>query len=237
MPETNSYSEQWFELFHIPIGEGRTRREVEFISAVAPLPTFHRVLDICCGIGRHARGLASLGYAVTGVDRDARAIAKGRELGGGPDYVQGDVREYQPNKSAYDLAIIMSQSFGYFDTGENQRVLVRIGAGVRRGGRVILDLWNPDFFLAHQGERILKTPQGNVREMKRMEADRLFVELTYPEGRSEAFEWQLLSSEEMRSLAGLIGLDLIMACTDFDRATNPHQDNPRIQFVLGKTLS
>jgi SAM-dependent methyltransferase len=32
------------------------------------------VLDLACGSGRHVRWLAAQGYAVTGVDRDARAV-------------------------------------------------------------------------------------------------------------------------------------------------------------------
>lgn len=39
------------------------------------------VLDLACGRGRHARYLASLGYRVTGVDRDAEALAS---LAGAP---------------------------------------------------------------------------------------------------------------------------------------------------------
>jgi SAM-dependent methyltransferase len=34
-----------------------------------------RVLDVACGSGRHLRGLHSRGFAVTGVDRDAQAVA------------------------------------------------------------------------------------------------------------------------------------------------------------------
>jgi SAM-dependent methyltransferase len=33
------------------------------------------VLDVACGAGRHLRYLASLGYAVVGVDRDEQALA------------------------------------------------------------------------------------------------------------------------------------------------------------------
>jgi SAM-dependent methyltransferase len=34
-----------------------------------------RVLDVACGSGRHLRGLHSRGFTVTGVDRDAQAVA------------------------------------------------------------------------------------------------------------------------------------------------------------------
>jgi len=39
------------------------------------------VLDLACGSGRHVRCLAALGFAVTGVDRDAAAVAPLREQG------------------------------------------------------------------------------------------------------------------------------------------------------------
>jgi SAM-dependent methyltransferase len=39
------------------------------------LPAGARVLDVACGSGRHLRWLAARGCAVTGVDRDAQALA------------------------------------------------------------------------------------------------------------------------------------------------------------------
>lgn len=41
----------------------------------ATLPPGARVLDVACGSGRHLRWLAAQGFAVTGVDRDAEALA------------------------------------------------------------------------------------------------------------------------------------------------------------------
>src|SRR5437763_13796125 len=120
MTPPNSYSENWFRHFHADISQERTTKEIGLICCVAPLPEFRRVLDVCCGMGRHARALAQRGYSVTGIERDAGAIAKARELGGEPEYVQADVREYQPAVSAYDVAIVMSQSFGYFANETNR---------------------------------------------------------------------------------------------------------------------
>ena len=92
-----------------------------------------------------------------GVDGDADAIAEARELAGGPSYVHADIRDYQPEPGTFDVVIIMSQSFGYFDPTTNCDVLSRLAVSVREGGRVILDLWNQEFFAAHQGERELET--------------------------------------------------------------------------------
>ena len=112
-------------------------------------------------------------------------IAKARAQAGGPSYVNRDIRDYRPESSAFDVAIIMSQSFGYFDPTTNRDVLGRLAAGLREGGRIILDLWSPEFFAAHQDEREFKVPSGVVREAKRVEGDRLFVHLDYPDGGQE----------------------------------------------------
>jgi SAM-dependent methyltransferase len=230
----NSYSERWFESFQAGIPEERTEREVAFVCACAPLPDYQKVLDVCCADGRHARALASRGYTVTGVERDAAAVAKAREMKGGPSYIQANVRDYRPEVAAYDLAIVMAQSFGYFDAAANRDLLQRIANGIRDGGRILLDLWNPEFFAAHQGQRDLQTPAGLVHEAKRVEVDRLFVRLDYPGGGQDLFEWQLFAATEMRSMAESVGLNLTIACTDFDAATKPSPENPRIQFVLEK---
>ena len=234
MPVPNAYSSRWFESFQVGIAETGTEKEVAFICACASQPQFRKVLDVCCGMGRHARALARQGYAVTGVERDPVAIARARELAGGPNYVEADIRDHQPGIATYDLAIVMSQSFGYFDAAANREFLQRLANGVRDGGRTLLDLWNPEFFAAHQGQRDLQTPAGLVRETKRVEGDRLFARLDYPGGGQDLFEWQLFTVPELRSLAESVGLTLTIACTDFDAATKPSPENPRIQFVLQK---
>jgi SAM-dependent methyltransferase len=233
MTAPNAYSSRWFESFHVGIAETRTEKEVAFICACAQ-PQFRKVLDVCCGIGRHARALARQGYAITGVERDPVAIARARHLGEGPNYVEADIRDYQPGIATYDLAIVMSQSFGHYDATANRDLLLRLANGIRGGGRILLDLWNPEFFVAHQGERDLRTPTGVVHETKWVKGDRLLVHLDYPDGEQEDFEWQLFTPIEMRSMAESVGLNLTSACTDFDAGTKPSSENPRIQFVLQK---
>ena len=106
---------------------------------------------------------------------------------------------------------------------------------MRHGGRVILDLWNQEFFAAYQGERELETANGAVRESKRLNDDRLYVQLDYPNGTHEGFEWQLFTPAKMTSLAQSVGLVLLLCCTDFDVKISPSRAKPRIQFVLERS--
>ena len=228
----NRYSPQWFESFHVPIPDARTKLEADFVCFFAPLPDFRRIADVCCGMGRHSRALAKRGYQVNGIDRDAAALAKAYQLGGGPRYIQADLRDYCLAPSDYDAVIIMGQSFGHFDTGTNISILERLSTGLRIHGRMLLDLWNPDFFASRQGERSLPIADGIVRETKYIEDDRLFVHLSYPTGDEEDFEWQLFTRENIEALAGSLALRLIACCADFDGSTVPSTSQPRIQFVL-----
>ena len=70
-------------------------QETAFVSRCAPLPSFRKVLDACCGMGRHARILSSRGYSVIGIDRDSDAIARARALAGRPSYENVDIRDYR----------------------------------------------------------------------------------------------------------------------------------------------
>ena len=230
--EVNAYSAQWFHFFHAGIPIDRTARETAFIVRVCPQPDFTRVLDLCCGTGRHARALAAQGYEVIGVERDLHAVAAAREQAGGPTYVQADVRDYQPATQTFDAAVVMSQSFGYFDPATDAGLLGRLAAALRPGGRLILDLWNPAFFKPRQGQRTFDLPGGTVRETTRMDSGRLFSRLEYPDSGHDAFEFQTFTEEEMVRFAAPAGLMLVAACTNYDADQPPSADQPKIQFVL-----
>ncbi|HEX4652835.1 MAG TPA: class I SAM-dependent methyltransferase [Candidatus Udaeobacter sp.] len=232
--ELNAYTQRWFASFHLPISDARTTTETDFVCSCAPLPEFRAVIDVCCGMGRHARALSERGYVVTGIDRDSSAIAKARDWNRGPRYFQADLRDYQPQTSAYDAAIVMGQSFGHFNTATNRAVLGRLATGVRERGRIILDLWNPDFFILHQGKWAFELPDGVVRETKRIRDDRLFVHLTYPSGEQEDFEWQLFTRATLQAIATPLGLTVVICCAEFDASVSPSASTPRVQFVMDR---
>jgi SAM-dependent methyltransferase len=183
-------------------------------------------------MGRHARALAARGYLVTGIEREPLALNAAREMGGGPVYLEADLRDYQPAIAAYDALVILSQSFGYFDAETNRSILCRLGGALRSGGRMILDLWNPEFFRTRQGEHCFTLPAGIVRETKRLVGNRLFTRLDYPNGGHDEFEFQTFSPEEMTELARPAALRVIGARTDFSPDVVPSADKAKVQFVL-----
>jgi hypothetical protein len=50
----NDYSSTWFNLYSQRMDPARTKREAAFIAGRLPLDRFPRLLDLCCGQGRHA---------------------------------------------------------------------------------------------------------------------------------------------------------------------------------------
>ena len=91
--------------------------EVEMIVKLLQLEKQERILDICCGIGRHSLELSRHGFEVVGVDRTSRFIEKARQEAGrsdlGAEFIVGDMREYCVPTS-FDIVINLFGSFGYF---------------------------------------------------------------------------------------------------------------------------
>lgn len=102
------------------------------------------ILDLCCGPGRFAVPLARRGFQVTGVDRTAFFLDKARERaaaeGVAIEWVQEDMRTFA-RPEAFDLALSMFTSFGYFDDkDEDLTVLRNIYASLRPGGVLVMDV-------------------------------------------------------------------------------------------------
>ena len=112
-----------------------------------------KVLDLCCGTGRHSVPLARAGLEVTGLDLSeeylAQARSAAREAGVKVRFMQGDMREI-PFVEEFDAVVNMFTAFGYFDDdADDQRVIYGAAAALKSGGRLLLDLLNRDWVAAN----------------------------------------------------------------------------------------
>ncbi len=234
---TNSYSQDWFDLFMSSVQPAKTADEVAFVSRQLPQPRYHALLDLACGTGRHARLLAGQGYQVLGVDRNVQALrAAQAHAVDNLRFLQHDMRDLAALPGRFDGVICLWQSFGYFDAPTNEAILRTISDKLIPGGRSILDLYHRDFFERNQGRREFEMGGKTVIEEKHMRGDRLVVELSYGGAGGDRFEWQLYRPQELWALAANCGLNCKLICSDFKEALPASPQMPRVQNVLEKSF-
>lgn len=170
----NRLSKQWFETFLDTVPQSQTTAEVAFLARQLPPPRFRHLLDLCCGPGRHASPLARLGYRVTAVDFDPEVLARApRVTPDNPRYLVADAGDLSSLDRTFDAVVILWQSFGYFDSEGNDELLSAIADRLTERGRLVLDIYNRQFFETRQGVRRVKRGGRTVVETKVMRGRRL----------------------------------------------------------------
>ncbi len=94
-----------------------------------------RALDLGCGTGRAALWLADRGWRVTAVDFSEVALAIGRRHNEDVAWVLADVREYEPESGAFDLALVL---YMHFPADERRPLLARASRALAPGGTLVV---------------------------------------------------------------------------------------------------
>lgn len=132
---------------------GATESQVDFLIHAIGLRPGQRVLDVCCGPGRHSLALARRGFAVTGLDRDATLLDLARrraaDAGLSVRWVEADARQI-PRLGPFAAAVCLFASWGYGpEPAEDGRVLAGVGRTLAPGARLALDVPNLPWLEAH----------------------------------------------------------------------------------------
>ncbi|MCQ6559919.1 class I SAM-dependent methyltransferase [Paenibacillus mendelii] len=169
-----SWYEQSFGVDYLTVYNHRNaeqaEREVAQMMQWLRMPNQAKVLDLCCGMGRHSLCLAELGFDVTGYDLSEVLLAEARakDTTSNVRWVQGDMRNLPFPNHAYDAVVNLFTSFGYFDEDEeNCRVLSEMDKVLKPHGKWIIDYLNPDVVvsrLVHESER--KENTFTIREVR-----------------------------------------------------------------------
>jgi len=158
--ENNERTKYWYEIFYSDqdffkfVGfkdDATTRKEVNFILKALDLPEHSKILDLCCGYGRHSIELAKRGYHVVGLDLSERYLQLGKKRAKEENvdvtFVQGDMREL-PWIGEFDGVINMFTSFGFFEGDkENLKVLENVSKALKERGIFLLDVENKYYFI------------------------------------------------------------------------------------------
>lgn len=121
-----------------------TAEEAGQVIKLAGIRKGARVLDLCCGIGRHSLELARRGYNVVGVDLTEEYIAKARRKAKAESlniqFIKDDMRRFC-QFDYFNAVINMFTAFGYFEEpADDRRVLTNVYCSLRKGGTLIIDV-------------------------------------------------------------------------------------------------
>lgn len=104
------------------------------------------ILDLCCGQGRHTLEFARRGFlGVEGLDRSHYLIQRARKQARSENlqirFREGDARKLPHPADTFDAVLILGNSFGYFETIEDDlRVLRQVLRVLKSDGVLLLDL-------------------------------------------------------------------------------------------------
>ncbi|MED4581709.1 class I SAM-dependent methyltransferase [Brevibacillus choshinensis] len=170
-------AEEWFErsfredyvLVYRHRDDSAADSEVANLLARLPIKDTGRVLDLCCGSGRHSRALARRGYEVVGVDLSPVLLQLAEEHN---DYAQlsftrCDMRTI-PFQNEFDIVVNLFTSFGYFSTDEeNAKVVRNMAQALKPGGEVVIDYLSPVFVKENLVPESTKEAEGMLIHEKR----------------------------------------------------------------------
>jgi len=221
-------------------------READFLVRELALGPGARVLDLCCGQGRHAVELAKRGARVVGQDLSGHLLERAREsakaAGVELQLVQRDMREI-PFEAEFDAAINLFTAFGYFkEDRENFRVLEGISRALKSGGRFCIDLLSFPWLLRNWQQRgwtlgesgLLALDERSMDWMRGIQSgERLLIE---PDGTRKRvlFHLRHFAPHELVEWLRRAGLETRALFGDFGGA--PFKlDSPRLIAVAEKT--
>jgi len=235
----------WRDTYDFMFGGDRfedARREAARVVALTR-PRGRDVLDLCCGPGRFCIPLAKRGYRVTGVDRTAFLLDKARALGRAQkarvEWVRSDMRDFVRPR-AFDLALSMYTSFGYFEDADEDLVVLRnVLASLKPGGAFVIQLMGKErlakIYLDTTSEsladgRVLVCRHRVTDDWTRNQNEWILVH----NGRARTFRFShtVYSGRELRTLMESAGFEDVRLYGDVEGA--PYDRSARWLVAVGR---
>ncbi|HIJ64714.1 MAG TPA: methyltransferase domain-containing protein [Candidatus Hydrogenedentes bacterium] len=161
-------SEWWRSLFNsvylktdgdVVENEKNTAQDVSLLLESVDLKPEHRILDLCCGQGRHCLELVRRGYGnVVGVDRSRYLVRlarrRAKQAGLNVSFREGDARRVRFPEETFECVTCFGNSFGYFEREEDDRVVLeRVKRVLTPGGTLVMDLVDGEWMRSNYERR------------------------------------------------------------------------------------
>lgn len=128
-----------------------TLKEVDLFLEILKLSDDDKILDLCCGQGRHSLEIARRGFNyVKGLDHShyliqkAKARAKKEYLN--IKFKEGDARKLPYRSDTFEAVMILGNSFGYFETiKDDLLVLKEVFRVLKPWGKLLIDISDGEY--------------------------------------------------------------------------------------------
>ncbi len=144
----SEWFESWFGEQYVALYPHRDAAEaehaVQLIERFVDSGSMHRVLDLACGGGRHARVLTTR-WETVGLDLSPVLLRLAREEAPAAEFVRGDMRVLPFREGSFELVVNLFTSFGYFeDDNSHLAVIKEVARVTAHGGTFVLDFLNTE---------------------------------------------------------------------------------------------
>lgn len=142
-----------------PRHDAATRNEIELAIAAGRLSKHDRILDLCCGSGRHSLELAYRGFEnIIGLDLSRTLINAARRRakheGTNIRFRKGDARIISEKPASADAVLMLGGSFGSFtEPGENLSVLLAVKRVLKARGVLVMDFTDNEWLHQNVDQR------------------------------------------------------------------------------------
>jgi 2-polyprenyl-3-methyl-5-hydroxy-6-metoxy-1,4-benzoquinol methylase len=162
------------------------------VAEAAGLPP-GRALDLACGSGRNAVWLAQKGWSVVAADFSDVALEQARGLAAERrvevEWVQADLREWEPPLRAFDLVVML---YLQLPAEELEPIMRRAAGAVADGGTMVVVGHHADNLASGSGgpkdPRVLFTPSDVADGLDGLEVEKAEAVLRSVEGDRDAID-------------------------------------------------
>jgi len=239
----NNWYENWFGNEYLSVyahrDEDEARELVQLILANVHLDKNAKIVDLCCGQGRHAYILSQEGYEVYGIDlsRTLLQVAKFKNCHStNTFFIQADMRKL-PAVNSFDLLLNLFTSFGYFEEDEENKTVFRQFHHVLKAeGYFVFDYFHTPYLRANL-ERYHSEQIGDliVEQERFIEGSRVqkIIRLNRNGKKSTFFE-SVKMYEKDKILEMMEETGLSVSCIFGDYVGSPLSDTSERIIIIGQ---